>query len=206
MESGARRKGSRVQLLFQGVGKALSQKVQRQLQLRIEAQGKYLKKIIEEQQRLSGVLSDVPGSGVSAPASVDNCQESDNKADHPATPAPTSESPLSDKATKEHVPTKSFSLDESYTSHHEPLTPDSGSQAESLKGERPVKKQRLSTGAARYAKPEMMLVPQIFESSLSPPYQQTNSVFLAGEQLDHSSSGMSIGNEDQLENNSGRNL
>ncbi|KAG5516201.1 hypothetical protein RHGRI_037038 [Rhododendron griersonianum] len=180
--------------------------VQRQLQLRIEAQGKYLKKIIEEQQRLSGVLSEVPGSGVSAPASVDNCQESDSKADHPATPAPTSESPLSDKATKEHAPTKSLSLDESYTSHHEPLTPDSGSQAESLKGERPVKKQRLSMGAARYAKPEMMLVPQIFESSLSPPYQQTNSVFLAGEQLDHSSSGMSIGNEDQLENNSGRNL
>lgn len=32
--------------------------VQRQLQLRIEAQGKYLQKIIEEQQRLSGALKD----------------------------------------------------------------------------------------------------------------------------------------------------
>ena len=32
--------------------------VQRQLHLRIEAQGKYLKKIIEEQQKLTGVLSE----------------------------------------------------------------------------------------------------------------------------------------------------
>ncbi|KAL2495683.1 MYB-CC type transfactor [Forsythia ovata] len=32
----------------------VNEQVQRQLQLRIEAQGKYLKKIIEEQQRLSG--------------------------------------------------------------------------------------------------------------------------------------------------------
>lgn len=180
--------------------------VQRQLQLRIEAQGKYLKKIIEEQQRLSGVLSEVPGSVVSPPASVDNCQESDNKTEHPATPAPTSESPLLDKATKEHAPARSLSLDESFTSRHEPLTPDSGSPAESLKGERPMKKQRLSTAEARYVKPEMMLAHQIFESSLSPPYQHTNSVFLAREQLDHSSSGISIGNEDQSENVSGSNL
>lgn len=32
--------------------------VQRQLQLRIEAQGKYLQKIIEEQQKLGGTLND----------------------------------------------------------------------------------------------------------------------------------------------------
>ncbi|KAH9312362.1 hypothetical protein KI387_027397, partial [Taxus chinensis] len=45
--------------------------VQRQLQLRIEAQGKYLQKIIEEQQRLSGALKDGTTSpGFSLPASV----------------------------------------------------------------------------------------------------------------------------------------
>lgn len=44
--------------------------VQRQLQLRIEAQGKYLQKIIEEQQRLSGALKDGTASAsFSLPAS-----------------------------------------------------------------------------------------------------------------------------------------
>ncbi|KAA8519077.1 hypothetical protein F0562_013333 [Nyssa sinensis] len=173
--------------------------VQRQLQLRIEAQGKYLKKIIEE-QRLGGVLSEVPGTGFSAPVSGDNCPESDNKTD-PATPAPTSESPLLDKATKERAPAKSLSVDESFSSHPEPLTPDSGchvnSPSESPKGERSLKKQRVSMGAA-YAKPEMVFTHQILESSLSPPLQQQNSVFRTGEQFDHST-GISIGNEDQLE-------
>nr|CAD1831441.1 unnamed protein product [Ananas comosus var. bracteatus] len=41
--------------------------VQRQLQLRIEAQGKYLQKIIEEQQRLSGVLAEGPGLSLPSP-------------------------------------------------------------------------------------------------------------------------------------------
>ncbi|KAL6990581.1 hypothetical protein U1Q18_008698 [Sarracenia purpurea var. burkii] len=169
---------------------------QLELQLRIEAQGKYLKKIIEEQQRLSGVLSEVPGSGVSsAPASGENCPEFDNKTD-PATPAPTSESPLLDKATKELAPAKSLSVDES------------SSPAESPKGERPMKKQRLSMASAAYAKPEMVLPLQILESSVSPPaYQQPHdSVFLARDQFDHSS-GISIGNEDdKLENVSGSDL
>uniref|UniRef100_A0A5B6ZQX6 HTH myb-type domain-containing protein n=2 Tax=Davidia involucrata TaxID=16924 RepID=A0A5B6ZQX6_DAVIN len=180
--------------------------VQRQLQLRIEAQGKYLKKIIEE-QRLGGVLSEVPGSGIPAPVSGDNCPESDNKTD-PATPAPTSETPLLDKDTKERAPAKSLSVDESFSSHHEPLTPDSGchvsSPADSPKGERSLKKQRLSMGAA-YAKPEMVLTHQILESSLSPPLQQQHSVFLTREQFDHSA-GISIGNEDQLQKVSGSNL
>ena len=79
--------------------------VQRQLQLRIEAQGKYLKKIIEEQQRLSGALGEVPGSGVSALVSGDNGPESDNKTD-PATPVPTSESPIQDNGSKECAPAK----------------------------------------------------------------------------------------------------
>ncbi|GLT47263.1 hypothetical protein SLA2020_209710 [Shorea laevis] len=121
--------------------------VQRQLQLRIEAQGKYLKKIIEEQQRLSGVLSETPGSGVSGLASGDNCPESDKKTD-PATPAATSEFPVQEKLAKDRVPAKSLSIDESFSSHHEPLTPDSGcrvgSPAGSPKGDRLTKKQRVS--------------------------------------------------------------
>lgn len=168
--------------------------VQRQLQLRIEAQGKYLKKIIEEQQRLSGVLTEAPGSGGSAPASGDNCQEPDKKTD-PATPAPTSESPLQDKAAKEHVPAKSLSLDESFSSQNEPLTPDSGcnvsSPPQSPKGERSTKKQRVDMETA-YAKPEMVLTHPILESSISSSYQQPQNVF-------DPSSRASVGKEDRLE-------
>ncbi|KAA8537252.1 hypothetical protein F0562_027061 [Nyssa sinensis] len=181
--------------------------VQRQLQLRIEAQGKYLKKIIEEQQRINGVLSEVPGSGVSAPNSANNCPQSDNKTD-PATPAPTSESPVLDKATKECAPAKSLSIDESFSSHHEPLTPDSGchvcSPADSPKDERSLKKQRASMGAA-YATPEPVLTHQILDSSFSPPYQQTPSAFLTRERFDYST-GLSIGTKDQLETVSSSNL
>ncbi|KAL9455519.1 hypothetical protein AB3S75_004860 [Citrus x aurantiifolia] len=172
----------------------LQMEVQRQLQLRIEAQGKYLKKIIEEQQRLSGVLTEAPGSGGSAPASGDNCQESDKKTD-PATPAPTSESPLQDKAAKEHVPAKSLSLDESFSSQNEPLTPDSGcnvsSPSQSPKGERSTKKQRVDMETA-YAKPEMVLTHPILESSISSSYQQPQNVF-------DPSSRASVGKEDRLE-------
>ncbi|XP_050288162.1 myb family transcription factor PHL7 isoform X2 [Quercus robur] len=172
--------------------------VQRQLQLRIEAQGKYLKKIIEEQQRLSGVLSETTDSGVPVLASGDNCLDSD-KTD-PATPAPTSEAPLLDKAAKEGAPA-SLSIDESFSSHHEPLTPDSschaGSPTESPRGERSMKKQRVSMGGV-YAKSEMVLPHQILESSLSSSYQQPHSVFLPREQFEPSS-GISIRNEDHME-------
>ncbi|KAL0363092.1 UNVERIFIED_CONTAM: Myb family transcription factor PHL7 [Sesamum calycinum] len=171
--------------------------VQRQLQLRIEAQGKYLKKIIEEQQRLSGVLSEAPGSGVSAPGTEDICPESDNKSD-PATPAPTSESPFLDKPVKERAPAKSLSLDESFSSHHEPLTPDSGCHVTSpveSPSERPGKKRRGSADA-EFTKPEMVLSHSILESSLSPPYQQPHSLFLTREQFDHST-GLPVGNENQ---------
>ncbi|KAL4346997.1 hypothetical protein GQ457_17G000380 [Hibiscus cannabinus] len=179
--------------------------VQRQLQLRIEAQGKYLKKIIEE-QRLSGVLGDAPGSGASIPALGDNGLESDKKTD-PATPAPTSESPLQDKAAKEGASGKSHSVDESFSSHHEPLTPDSGchvgSQEVSPKGERSKKKQRISMDAA-YAKSEMVLPHQILDSSINASYRQTQSVFM-GEQHDPSS-GISIRNDNQAGKASGTEL
>ncbi|KAK4254525.1 hypothetical protein QN277_009899 [Acacia crassicarpa] len=180
--------------------------VQRQLQLRIEAQGKYLKKIIEEQQRLNGVLSESPGSGVDAPALADGCQESENKTD-PATPAPTSEGPLQDKAAKERAPAKSLSIDESFSSHHEPLTPDSGcnggSPIDSPRGERLMKKQRVSIEGT-YSKSEMMLPLQILESSM-PAYQQPNNVFLTGEQFDPSL-GMSTRSDEALQKVGGNNL
>ncbi|KAM7262460.1 hypothetical protein ACFE04_000143 [Oxalis oulophora] len=150
--------------------------VQRQLQLRIEAQGKYLKKIIEEQQRLTGVIGETPGSG-----SGENLPESDNKTDHPTTPKPTSE----DKAPKENASAKSHSVDESFSSDHEPLTPESGCNVESPKGEeRPMKKQRLCIDSTY--KPDM-LTHQILESSLNAPYQFDPS------------SGISIANEHQFE-------
>ncbi|KAH8479702.1 hypothetical protein H0E87_031467 [Populus deltoides] len=155
----------------------LQMEVQRQLQLRIEAQGKYLKKIIEEQQRLSGVLEDVPGSGVAAP--------------------------VSDKAAKERAPAKSLSIDESFSSQAEPLTPDSrcnaGSQQRALEV-RSMKKQRVSMGVT-YGKQEMVLTHQILESSLN-SYPRPHSAFLGREQFDPSS-GLSMGIEDQMEKVSG---
>ncbi|GFZ05971.1 myb-like HTH transcriptional regulator family protein [Actinidia rufa] len=102
---------------------------------------------------------------------------------------------------------KSLSIDESLSSPREPLTPDSGCRGSgSPKGSRPVKKQRVSMGGA-YAKPEteIILTHGILDSSLSPPYQQPHSVFLASEQFDHPS-GISLGNEDQFGNVSGSNL
>lgn len=170
--------------------------VQRQLQLRIEAQGKYLKKIIEEQQRLSGVLSEVPVSGVTPSAAGDNGLDSDNRTD-PGTPAPTSESPHIDTSAQEHARSKSPSIDQSFSSQHEPLTPDSGcretSPINSSEGERSSKKQRVGTSAT-FTKADMLLPHQILESSLSSPYQQPNPVFLASGQF-NLSSGLSLGSE-----------
>ncbi|KAK9156469.1 hypothetical protein Sjap_003949 [Stephania japonica] len=141
--------------------------VQRQLQLRIEAQGKYLKKIIEEQQRLSGVLSQTPDSEIPAPNSGEDCTESKDKTD-PSKPAPTSESLLQERAAKECAPGKSLSLEDSFSSHHEPPTPESscraGSPAGGSKQGRLVENQRVSTGST-HAKPEMLLSHQILESS-----------------------------------------
>jgi hypothetical protein len=183
------------------------EQVQRQLQLRIEAQGKYLKKIIEEQQRLSGVLSETSGSGAPGPLSGDNCPDSDHKTD-PATPAPTSETPLQDKAAKERAPA-SLSIDESFSSHHEPLTPDSGchvgSPTESPRGERSMKKQRLIMGGT-YSKPEMVLPHQILESSLSSSYQQQAHIVYPSREQFEPSSGISIGNEDHMEKVAGSDL
>lgn len=155
--------------------------MQKQLQLRIEAQGKYLKKIIEEQQRLSGVLSDSPGTGVTANQLGDSCPESENRND-PGTPPPTSESPVVDKP-KECATAKSFSLDESFSSPQEPQTPESGCRMnlfENVDAERSTKKQRLSPGGGggggvAFTKPEVVLPQQL--SNLCPPFEQSHPAF-----------------------------
>ncbi|ONK82005.1 uncharacterized protein A4U43_C01F35150 [Asparagus officinalis] len=129
--------------------------VQRQLQLRIEAQGKYLKKIIEEQQRLSGTLTETPDRNTT-PAPISD----------PSTPAPISESPIQEKPTS----ATAIFKNESFTSHHEPLTPDStarnGSSCESTMHERPIKRQR-SNG-----KGDLVLGHHILESSSGSDFQQ----------------------------------
>lgn len=156
--------------------------MQRQLQLRIEAQGKYLKKIIEEQQRLSGVLPEAPAPGVFLPGTEGICPESENKTD-PGTPAATSEPPFADKLAKERNPAKSISFDESFSSHNEPQTPDSDCRVTSAllsPNERPEKKQRGSADVV-CTTPEMVLSHSVLESSSSPPYQGPDSNFLARE-------------------------
>ncbi|CAL9237375.1 unnamed protein product [Arabidopsis halleri] len=164
--------------------------VQRQLQLRIEAQGKYLKKIIEEQQRLSGVLGEP-----SAPVTGDS---------DPATPAPTSESPLQDKSGKECGPDKSLSVDESLSSYREPLTPDSGcnigSPDESGGEERLSKKPRLVRGAAGYT-PDIVVAHPILESGLNSSYHPSDHALA----FDQPSTSL-LGAEDQLDKGSGDNL
>ncbi|KAK4759697.1 hypothetical protein SAY87_022828 [Trapa incisa] len=148
--------------------------VQRQLQLRIEAQGKYLKKIIEEQQRISGTT-------LVDPPSDDKAGESENKTD-PTTPVPTSESP--DKSAKGRATAKSLSMDESFSSQHEPLTPESccplGSPAESPRAETSRKKVKVDERSFS-SKLKMVLPHQILESSLSSSYHQPNSNFHAQE-------------------------
>ncbi|XP_028758564.1 myb family transcription factor PHL7 isoform X2 [Neltuma alba] len=180
--------------------------VQRQLQLRIEAQGKYLKKIIEEQQRLSGVLSQAPGSGDATSEPGDTCQDPDNRND-PSTPAPTSECPLQEKATKEYAPAKSLSIDESLSSHNEPLTPDSGCHAgsptNSPREKRMTKKQRVSMEGA-YSKPEMVLPHHILESSMS-SIQPLSRVFPTHEQYDPSL-GIPTRSNEELDKVGGGNL
>ncbi|KAI3835602.1 hypothetical protein MKW98_027514 [Papaver atlanticum] len=156
--------------------------VQRQLQLRIEAQGKYLKKIIEEQQRLGGALAEEPSSVIPTPASAENFQECEDKTD-PSTPAPTSESPIPTKVVQENVPNhpKSLTCNESSSSRHEPLTPDSGcrlgSPVESPKGQRWFNNLGPQITGPAVRKPEMFLTHQILESSSSSSYQQPCPVF-----------------------------
>ncbi|KAL6838992.1 hypothetical protein ACP4OV_031219 [Aristida adscensionis] len=148
--------------------------VQRQLQLRIEAQGKYLQKIIEEQQRLTGVKPETPVAGASVTVSGD--QFPDSERTDPSTPAPTSESPT--QGIKRDLEggaeaTKSPCRDDSI-SHREPLTPDSncqpGSPTASPKHERAAKRHRGND--SELLEPEVSLPGHIFESSSGSEFQQ----------------------------------
>lgn len=154
------------------------------MQLRIEAQGKYLKKIIEEQQRLSGVvLPESPGIGsITPPTLASICPESDKT--EPSTPAPTSESPFQDMPT--HDDYRHFnghSRDESISSHHEPLTPDSsgrdGSPFGSPKSELKNKRQRVESELSR-GKQDLVLTHHILESSPGADFQHPGLMFPIG--------------------------
>ncbi|WVZ64336.1 hypothetical protein U9M48_013871 [Paspalum notatum var. saurae] len=152
--------------------------VQRQLQLRIEAQGKYLQKIIEEQQRLTGVKSETPGAG--APVTVSSDQFPDSERTEPSTPAPTSESPTqvgaSNRDTAERTEATKSTCHGDSLSRREPLTPDSncqnGSPPASPSHERAAKRQRGSGAEFLDAETEFSLPRHIFESSSGSEFPQ----------------------------------
>ncbi|KAK8459620.1 hypothetical protein SEVIR_2G173400v4 [Setaria viridis] len=152
--------------------------VQRQLQLRIEAQGKYLQKIIEEQQRLTGVKSETPAAGASVTVSSD--QFPDSERTEPSTPAPTSESPTqvgaSNRDTGERAEATKSTCHGDSLSRHEPLTPDSncqnGSPPASPNHERAAKRQRGSGNEFVDVETDFSHPRHIFESSLGPEFEQ----------------------------------
>lgn len=172
--------------------------MQRQLQLRIEAQGKYLKKIIEEQQRLSETLAEVPGCGDSGSGS-DKCLGCpDSLESDPATPAASSESPLG-KNSKECAVAKTLSLDASFSSQQEPLTPDStcfdAITSKNCKDERSVMKPCMTSDEALSSQ-EMVFTQQMLESTMTPSFQQGHPIYV-GDALDRSA--LLLREEDQTE-------
>ena len=138
-----------------------------------------MKKIIEEQQRLSGS----PGVGsIPPPTSTELSPESD-KTD-PSTPAPTSESPLQDKPIRDVDELfNGHSRNKSVSSLHEPLTPDSsgrnGSPFESPKSEPPNKRQQVE-GEQGHAKRAFIFPHQILESSSGSGFQHPGLMFPMG--------------------------
>lgn len=160
------------------------------------------------------MLSETTGlTGVPAHGSitgVDHHQESDDKTD-PSTPAPTYESSLQDKPAAagggDHHGaagglSRGLCRDDSFTSRHEPLTPDSsthnGSPSESPMHERPIKRQRSSSncsGGSGHVKGEIVLAHRILESSSGSDFQQPSTIYPAsGGQFD--SSGTSVADDD----------
>jgi len=138
--------------------------VQRQLQLRIEAQGKYLQKIIEEQQRING-------AGVSRATSSEQLTKSErpNSSTHvPASPTPLQAIPFSEDNGSQVEPMKTGSQD---IPNGEPQTPDTNCRPDSPrlspKHERPAKRQRGSSNndGTMFADGDFTLPHHIFESS-----------------------------------------
>lgn len=146
--------------------------------MRIEAQGKYLQKIIEEQQRLTGVKSETLAAGASVTVSSD--QFPDSERTEPSTPAPTSESPTqvgaSNRDTGERTEASKSTCHGESLSRREPLTPDSncqnGSPPASPNNERAAKRQRASSSEFLDTDAEFSLPRHIFESSSGPEFQQ----------------------------------
>lgn len=138
--------------------------IQRQLQQRIEAQGEYLKKIIEEQQRLSGALAETSGE-LPAPVSNDVCHDSD-KTD-PSTPGPASEPPAQDTVACRLF--KGHSHEDSCSSHPEPLSPDfsghANSPSERPKLERQVKRHCCGSSNPGHENSDLVFAHPILESS-----------------------------------------
>ncbi|EHA8589043.1 putative Myb family transcription factor PHL7 [Cocos nucifera] len=126
----------------------------------------------------------------------------------PSTPAPTSESPLQDKAASgDHGGIgglfKSLSRDDSFSSRREPLTPDSSCRAgspESPRHERPIKRQ-WGGGGLGNGKTKLVLAHHILESSSGSDLHQPCPIFPAGGGH-FDSSGTSICDDDRLENGS----
>ncbi|XP_066351407.1 myb family transcription factor PHL7-like [Miscanthus floridulus] len=144
--------------------------VQRQLQLRIGAQGKYLQKIIEEQQRING-------AGVSRATSSEQLTNSErpNSSTHvPASPTPLQAIPFSEDNGSQVEPMKIGSQD---IPNGEPQTPDTNCRPDSPrlgpKHERPAKRQRGSSNSdgTMFADGDFTLPHHIFDSSTGSEFQ-----------------------------------
>lgn len=129
-------------MVAQVLASSLFIQMQRWLQSRMEAQEEYLTKIIEEQQRLSGLPVKVPSAedfGFYTFKNPKRRSEPKSKTD-PATRAPISESLALNRPLRD-VPVRP--VDE--VSYHKPLTPDPACfeiSPNGLSHEAPVKKQR----------------------------------------------------------------
>ncbi|XP_066324010.1 myb family transcription factor PHL7-like [Miscanthus floridulus] len=141
-----------------------------QLQLRIEAQGKYLQKTIEEQQRINA-------AGVSRATSSEQLTNSERpySSTHvPASPTPLQAIPFSEDNGSRVEPMKTGSQD---IPNGEPQTPDTNCRPDSPrlspKHERPAKRQRVSSNSdgTMFADDDFTLPHHIFESSTGSEFQ-----------------------------------
>lgn len=173
--------------------------MQKQLQLRIEAQGKYLKKIIEEQQRLSGVLTETPGGSISAGSYGENGPDSDKT--EPPVPAPITETRDQDTNNSRHGGSgglvKSQSTVNSLSART--IATDSiccvSSPLDSSKHDRLVQRQQCGEMSGHWNTESVVSHDHriLLESSSGSDFQQQCSVFIAGGHFDASST--SICNE-----------